>query len=63
MNIYPINNKIIFWRNIYLIEKKEEKKWYFFNFKSDSEQDPDPLIHETDSYQNETDPRHCYPLS
>ena len=50
--------QIIFWRNIFLIEKK----LHFIDFRSDSEEDPnpDPLFHETDPYpyQNETDPKH-----
>ena len=46
INIYSINNKTDhIRRNIFLIEKKS---WYFPDFMSDLEQDPDPLFHETD---------------
>ena len=31
-----------------MIEKEEEKIWYFLDFKSDSEQIPDPSFHEAD---------------
>ena len=34
----PIN----FLRNICLIEKNVKRSWYFLDFRSDSEQDPDP---------------------
>ena len=46
----PINNKTdIFWRNISCINRKVKKKFlYFLDFRSDSEQNPDPLFHETD---------------
>ena len=33
----------------------KKKCWYFLDFRSDSELDPDP-------YQNETDPQHCHNL-
>ena len=36
---------IIFWRNIFLIQVKKNGK---FDFRSGSDQDPDPLFHETD---------------
>ena len=39
INIYPINNKT---------DHISEKYWYFPDFRSDLEQDPDPLFHETD---------------
>ena len=37
---------------------------YFLDFRSDLEQDPDPLFPETDPdpYQNETDPQHWFRL-
>ena len=44
MNNYRINNKTINFGVIIF--------WYFLDFRSDQQQDPDP-------YQNETDPQHC----
>ena len=45
-------------------KKSKKKSWYYLDFRSESEQDPDPnpLFHETDPdpYQNETDPQHCF---
>ena len=41
-----MTKQIIFWGNIFLIEKKVERNWYFLDFRPDSEPDP---------YQNETD--------
>ena len=39
-------------RNIFSIEKMFLKIWYFLDFRSDPEFDPDPLFHEPD-------PNHC----
>ena len=47
INFYSINNKTdhISEKYIFFIEKKVD---IFPNFRSDLEQDPDPLFHETD---------------
>ena len=54
-NIYHVNNKTdhILEKHIFY-RKKEEKRWYFLDFRLD------PLFHDTDPdpYQNETDPKH-----
>ena len=44
-----MNNKTnyILEKNIF-DRKKVLKSWYFFDFRSDPELDPDPLFHETD---------------
>ena len=51
---------VIYWSIILLIEKKCKLSWYFLDFRSDLESDPepDPLFTETDPYQNETDTKH-----
>ena len=58
-DIYSINNKKDHISEKYIFYRK--KSWDFPYFRSDLEQDPDPLFHETDPdpYQNETDPKHC----
>ena len=55
ININSINNKTDHISEIYIFieKKKKNKSWYFPDFKSDLEEDPDP-----DPYQNETDPQH-----
>ena len=54
INIYSINNKKDHISEKYIFYR------YFSDFRSDLEQDPDPLFHETDPdpYQNEKDPLH-----
>ena len=47
---FPINNKT----DNFLIEKKVKKSWHYLDFRSNSEQDPDP-----DPLFHETDPQHC----
>ena len=43
INIYSINNKIDHISEKYIFYRK--KSWYFPDFRSDLEQDPDPLFH------------------
>ena len=45
INIYSINNKTDHNSEKYIFI---EKSWYFPGFRSDLEQDPDPLFRETD---------------
>ena len=62
LNIYPINNEpIIFRRNIFF-KRNSKTKVDILECRSDLEQDPDPLFHETnpDPYQNETDLKHLF---
>ena len=53
-------------------KKKSKKSWYFHDFRSDSEQgpEPDPFFSQNgtenpypDPYQNETDPQHCIKIT
>ena len=46
INIYFINNKTDHISEKHILYRK--KSWYFPDFRSDLEQDPDPLFHETD---------------
>ena len=46
INIYSINNKTDYISETYILYRK--KSWYFPDFRSDLEQDPDPLFHEMD---------------
>ena len=47
INIYLINTKT----NIFLEKciSGRKKSWYFFDFRSDPELDPDPFFHEADT--------------
>ena len=51
-----------FFGEIFFYRKKSKVK-YFLDFRSDQELDPDPLFHEMDPDQNETDPKHRVKLT
>ena len=43
-----INDKLLNNMEDYIFDRKENMKWYFFDFSSDSKQDLDPFFHEKD---------------
>ena len=65
MNNKPINYKKKKKKNGFSIISNTEKKlskqiWNFFDFRSDTELDSDPLFPDPDPRQNEAGPKQCF---